>query len=275
MPALKAVLASKADVDALPEALRGLYIEQDGKFVLDAEVEEHPKVGGLKSALKKERDAVATADKEFRALRERIGDMDPDKAREALKQIQALADKKLLDEGQIDELLKTRTDRMKADHDTQVTAFKTQLAERDAKLKGLSDTLRTMRVNDQIKTLAIDKKVRREAVDDAIARFTQIGIDGVKWDIDENGQVVAKRGDQIAYGKDATRPMPFDEGFEILAQKAPHLFEASSGGGAMKAAGGGGQSYVLSAAESKDPTRYREAKAAAEKAGQTLTIAAA
>lgn len=275
MPALKAVLASKADVDALPEALRGLYVEQDGKFVLDAEVEEHPKVGGLKSALKKERDAKDTADKEYRALKEKLGDMDPDKARDALKKIQDLADKKLLDDGQIEELLKTRTTRMLADHETQVGVFKTQLAERDLKLKGLSDTLRTMRVNDQIKTLAIDKKVRREAVDDAIARFTVTGIDGVKWDVDEAGQVVAKRGDQIAYGKDATRPMSFDEGFEVLSQKAPHLFEASSGGGTTKAAGGGGSSYVLTAVEARDPSRYREAKAAAEKAGQTLTIAAA
>lgn len=275
MPALKAVLASRADVDALPEALRGFYVEQDGKFVLDAEVEDHPKVGGLKSALKKERDAKDTADKDFKALRDKIGDMDPDKARDALKKIQDLAEKKLLDEGQIEELMKTRTGRMQADHETQVGVFKKQLDERDGKLKVMADTLRTMRITDQIKTLAIDKKVRREAVEDAIARFTVVGIDGVKWDVDENGQVVAKRGDQIAYGKDATKPMSFDEGFEILAQKAGHLFETSAGGGAKPSTGNNSQPYVLSVADSKDPVRYREAKAAAEKAGQTLSIAAA
>ena len=46
MPQLKAVYDSK---DAVPEAQRDLYVEHEGKFVLDAEGVQD--VGGLKSAL--------------------------------------------------------------------------------------------------------------------------------------------------------------------------------------------------------------------------------
>ena len=34
---LKAVLSAKSEVDALPEAVRGLYVEKDGKFTLDVD----------------------------------------------------------------------------------------------------------------------------------------------------------------------------------------------------------------------------------------------
>jgi hypothetical protein len=50
-------------LDNVPEAARGAYVKQnDGRFKLDFEVED---TAGLKSALKKERDAAATAAKEL------------------------------------------------------------------------------------------------------------------------------------------------------------------------------------------------------------------
>ncbi|MGA2263471.1 MAG: hypothetical protein ABSH28_18805 [Acidobacteriota bacterium] len=52
--ALKLVL-SKEEYDGLEEAVKKLYVEKDGEFTLDAEVED---VSGLKSALDKERSNV-------------------------------------------------------------------------------------------------------------------------------------------------------------------------------------------------------------------------
>ena len=80
---LKAVLGNKAEVEALAEPLRGLYVERDGKFVLDADVEDHPAVGGLRSALEKERTGRTSLDKELTKLRKDIDGLDPVKAREA------------------------------------------------------------------------------------------------------------------------------------------------------------------------------------------------
>lgn len=270
---LKSVL-SKAEYDALADPLKALYVADGDKFVLDAEIESHPKALNLKTALDKERTDKETANKQFRALRDKIGDMDPEEARKALGEIQKLRDKKMLDEGQIEELFKLRTEQMQTAHTTQVKAFEKQIGDGKTVIDSLTGQLRTMRINDKIKTMAVEKKIRREAIDDAIARFTVVGIDGVKWDLDDKGDVVAKRGDQVAYGKDATRSMSFDEGFDVLLTKAPHLFETSAGGGANNDAGktAQGGSHKISAADAKQPEKYRAAKDAAEKVGATLTI---
>jgi hypothetical protein len=51
-----AKLAAVVDsIDAVPEALRDLYVQDGDRFVLDADVEDHPSVRGMKSALEKER----------------------------------------------------------------------------------------------------------------------------------------------------------------------------------------------------------------------------
>jgi len=272
---LKAVLASKAEVDALPEALRGFYVEQDGKFVLDADVDAHPKVGGLKSALDKERGEKDKAAKEFKALKDKIGDMDPEKAREALKRIQELEDKKLLDEGKVEELIQARTDRMKKDHESQVTAFQTQLKEKDTRISTLGGRLRTLVLDGSIRDEALKAGVKPEHVEDVISRMTMRGIDGVRWDLEDDEKIVAKAGDQIKFGKDATKPMPIGEGLELLREKVPGFFAASSGGGAQSGARQVGNAFVISAEDAKDPNKYRAAREQATKAGQPLQIAAA
>jgi hypothetical protein len=52
------------DIATVPEAARGAYVQRDGKYHLDAAVED---VGGLKSALQKERDAAADAKRQLAA----------------------------------------------------------------------------------------------------------------------------------------------------------------------------------------------------------------
>lgn len=75
MPKLKAVVAKLEEV---PEALRELYTEQDGRFVLDAEGVED--VGGLKSALQKQKDEVRKA----REALAKYGGADPERVAELL-----------------------------------------------------------------------------------------------------------------------------------------------------------------------------------------------
>jgi hypothetical protein len=65
---IKSVYAKKEEI---PEGKDDLFIEQDGKWVLDTDVDEHPAVQGLKSAYGKEqerRKAQGTRLKAFEAL---------------------------------------------------------------------------------------------------------------------------------------------------------------------------------------------------------------
>lgn len=255
MPQLKTVLASKADVDALPEALRGLYIEKDGKFTLDADFED---VGGLKSALEKERTNRSATEKALSEIRKQLGDADPAKAREALRKLQELEDKGLLAEGKFEELLKQRTERLATDYEGKLKDAADKLAASDKRLAELV-------IDNELRAVASRKKVRESAVEDFLER-------GRKVYRLVDGKAVPMKGDEIVFGKKPNEPMSMDEWADSIAPNASHLFEGSGGGGA----GGGGAHksgpHTISAADAKDRSKYLAAQEAATKAGQTLTI---
>lgn len=90
--ALKAVLASKAEVDALPESVRGLYEEKDGRFILAVEggIANPAEVTELKTRLAEFRDNNRTMHGELEKLRPlatKFEGIDPDEY-QALKKEQ-------------------------------------------------------------------------------------------------------------------------------------------------------------------------------------------
>lgn len=93
--ALKKILDKLTDVD---EALRSQYVEKDGKFVLDVEGDED--VSGLKSALKKERDARQELDRKMAKYR----DIDPEKYTELVKEKEEFERTALEKKGDFDKL---------------------------------------------------------------------------------------------------------------------------------------------------------------------------
>jgi hypothetical protein len=282
--ALKAVLASRADLDALPEPLRALYTERDGKFYLDAEGLDHD--GKQRSALDKERTDATKLRRQLAELTNSLGDLDPAQAREALTQLRQLQEQSELGEvpeqfrGVIDKVVAKRIERLQADHQTQVGAFQTQLKAASTKEASLTGTLRQHMLHNGIRDLAAKKGVKPEHFDDVISRLTHIGVSGVTWDVDpskpEGEQLVAKKknGD-LAYGKDATKSMSFEEGFELLATAVPGFFLPNTGGDARPGSGGSrvaGGAYRLPASQSKDVAKYQAAKAEAAKLGVPLVI---
>lgn len=265
---LKAVIGSKADLEALPEALRALYVEKDGKFILDAEVDEHPAVGGLKSALAKEREGRESTSKELLKLRKDIEGLDPVKAREALARVQELEDKKLIDEGKFEELVKARTDRLQQTHQEQLNEYQKKLKEHEGSISKLTEELSTERIDNQLTLHATKAGVRPTALTDVILRARRV------WKL-VDGQPVPMNGDSLVYGKDPSKPMPMEEWLDTLRKgDGAHLFEGSGGGGAANAGGqSNGRDVTLTRDQARDPQAYRAARAQAEKQGGVVTIA--
>lgn len=84
--ALKAILAS---LDGIDDATKVLYVEKDGKFVLDVEPVDGfslEDVSGLKTALGKERTSREKLERDVIKFK----DLDPDKARAALVELEEL-----------------------------------------------------------------------------------------------------------------------------------------------------------------------------------------
>lgn len=215
---LKAFVKS---LDEVPEQFRELYVEDgNGGFKLDAEGVED--VTGLKNSLAAVREELKTLKADYTKYR----DLDPDKAREALKKMEELEDKGLLDAGKIDELVARRTERMRMDFDSQVTALKAATEERDNVIKTLSGRLEKHLIEQGLVAAAMEVGVpRKSALQDITSRGKGT------WKLDEHGNPIAVGPDgSKIFGKDGKAPITMVEWASGLMAEAPHLFEPSTGG---------------------------------------------
>jgi hypothetical protein len=223
--ALKAMLDGLDDV---PEALRELYIEKNGKFHLDVE--------GVvpQDRLREFRDHNIALMKEREELHKKLatfGEIDPAHYEEMRKRLEELDDKKMMDEGKIEELLNARTERLRTDYDTQIKAYQKKLTDLEGSHHTLADELAKERIDGRLRDVAATTGVRKTALPDLINRGRQV------WRLME-GVPVAMQGEQLIYGKDPAKPIGMDEWVTSLADEAPHLFEPTSGSGASNQSNG-------------------------------------
>jgi len=224
------------DINEVEEQYRSLYEKQDdGTFRLQLEDDEN--VDGLKSALEKERKARRDAEKSLKETVEKYKDIDPDKAREAQKKLQELQEKQLLDEGKVDELVVARTERMKADFESQREALQAKIKELDGQLQDRTQQLGAVKIDKVITdAVAAVGAVRKGAMADALSRARAV------WKINDAGEAVALNPDGgTIYGSDGTSPMKPEEWANSLLKDAPHLFEGSGGSGSENNQGAGGK----------------------------------
>jgi hypothetical protein len=237
----------------------------DGGYTLDADGVGD--VEKLNKALKSERDNAGKLAKELAQLRDNYKDIDdPEKAREALTKIRELEEKKLLTEGNVEELLKQRTETMRKDYESKIAARDKKLEAQVLELKTRDDRLAELLIDGAVSAAGVKAGVRKTAVDDLKLRArTTFRL--------KDGKPIAMNGDEVVYGKDGVTPMTPEEWVGSLTTTAPHLFEASSGSGASNTNGGSASGFVLSRDQARNPQTYQAAKERAKAAGQELVIA--
>jgi hypothetical protein len=226
--------------DAVPEALREIAVEKDGKIVVD--VSPTAKLSEFRDnniKISQERDRFASV---FAKLSGETG-LSLDKVDEFLGSFKDLAaTKKLVDDGKLvadsslEEALAARTSQMKSDLEGQARA------EREARLNAERerDQLRV-----QLESNFIDGEVMKAATNqragvrpDAIAAVQREARDFFRV---EEGRLIARDANkQIIYGSDGATPItPLEWIKTHLSEKAPYLFLASQGGGSNGGGVGG------------------------------------
>lgn len=263
--ALQAILKQEA-FDSLSDNLKSEYKkQQDGTFLLDvAPVGDFAleNVKGLKSALSSERTTREELEKKFKAF----DGLEVDKAKDALKKVEEMANWKPED--------KVRE---------QIEALKSQLSGKHK--KEIDEKLQEI---EKFKTAAINSTKGR-AIADALAKhkgapFLADTIEkSVKAEFDASGNVILKVFDEkgiarISNASGSQDLMSIDE--YVAELKSRDIFAAAFEGSAASGSGArtgykstGTGKYTISAEEARDPSRYRAAKAEAEKAGVQLQIA--
>ena len=205
------------DINAVPEALRGFYVEQEGRFTLDVE--------GLvpKARLDEFRENNIRLAQERDAMRQQYEGIDPAKARELLTKAQKEQDKKMLEAGRVDELVAQRVEAMRADYEAQLTG-------ETSKSQKLQTQLETLLIDGALREAAARAGVRPSAIEDVLLRghnlFRLV-----------DGKALPVQGDDVLYSKTG-EALTMDEWLTGLTSNAPHLFEPNRGAGAAGGAAG-------------------------------------
>lgn len=220
-------------LDSIDESLKGFYKESEkGGFVLDVSGYQDPNPDGLKSAFEKQKEAAKQAKQEAQELKNALSDMknkykdiDPEKVKNLLSKIENDEEAKLLAEGKINDVLKMRMEKERADLMRQVQEAN-DYAKKEA---GKSGKFEQRVLDNQIRAAAIEAGVHKTAIEDALLRAR------TKFTINDDGEAVHYESDGVTpvLGKDGKSPFTVKEWFDEMKGSASHWFPAlNSGGGA-------------------------------------------
>lgn len=220
-------------LEGLSEEVKTLYKQGgDGKWHLDTEED-----ASAKAKLDEFRSNNIKLMKEREELTKKLEKLgDPAEIEAMRKKLQALDDKKLIEEGKLDEVVNQRTERMRQDFENQIKQLTAAIDEREKKLSSTNQRLSEVLIDGEI-TKAVNGVgvVKKEAMRDILARGR------ATWHLDDEGKPTPKEGDKLLYGKDGLKALTFDEWAQALILTAPFLFEESGGGGAGGGANSGGR----------------------------------
>jgi len=221
-------------LDAVPEAYRTLYVERDGKFVLDTKRIDD--TVGLKSTLETERNTRKEVERQMKDLQKKFEGLNPDQIRNMLKRVENDEEARLMAEGKFEEVLSKRvsrqTEALQAD-------YKKQLEDKDKELEKRNHVMTKLqrRALDSILTkTALDVGVNKEpgTLEDALLNALHEG-----WTIDEDGEAVRMRDGEVMLGKDGKTPQKLTEWFANKRETKKHWFPAGNAGGGANGSGRG------------------------------------
>lgn len=237
---LKGVLDT---LDGVDEATQKLYVEKDGKYVLQVEgMVDKAQVDEFRT----NNITLLQAQDTMKAELEKFKDIDPAAFVNMQNRLKEIDDKQLMDAGQFEELLKKRTEEMQKEHKNQLQALTTAKEATDTENANLNSSLSEQLIDNEARSVAMNPEfklgVKSEAVSDIVGHVRQV------YKLKE-GKVTPMQDDgQVRYGKDGKNPMPMPEFIAGLRTPKPHYFEPNSGGGAGGSVDGGGTGEVI------DPT---------------------
>lgn len=238
--ALKPLLLS---IDDLPDPIKALYKKtDDGKFALDVEdMVEKAKLDEFRSNNRDLKEQLQKLNEKVETFK----DIDPAKYRELIGKLQSDEEKKLLKDGNVEEVIRLRTTAIIKDRDD-------QLAAKDKVIEGLTKD-RDAAVSSK-DTYIIENELRRSAADPHLG-FYENAADLLRRDALD--QFILKDGipvrinpstKQVIFGKNGD-PETMSEWLAAQGKKHANLVKPSNGSGASQNGGHNGNGKSIKRAE--------------------------
>jgi len=227
-----------ATKEEIPKGLEAFYKEADGKWILQVEgMSPTEELNSANSRLAEFRSNNITMSQQLKEFEgKKFLSQEEQEEFDALKaQAQALEDKDLIDAGKIEELLATRTERLRSDYDNQIKGFEklvtTLTGERDTYSGRLSGVLVEAEVGKVMS--ASGYQPVKGALADIVSRAQGM------WKVNNEGNLVAlDGGGNAVYGSDPKLPLSMAEWAASTVKEAPYLFMENKGTGGDGGTGG-------------------------------------
>ncbi|MBL8186582.1 MAG: hypothetical protein JNK38_01170 [Acidobacteria bacterium] len=249
-----------------PEWLRPMLLEDNGKFVFEAETT--VETAGLKKALEAERKAKADFEKALKA----VEGIDPEEHKRLKAEFEKAEAEKLKSKGDWDTREKQLREQLAKDLSGREQQYQAELTKRDERLKKLEASLHR-----ELVTAKLSAEIAKHTPNVAplllgAAPFLKVVETGDEFAV----QVVDDKGNP-RFANVKGDPFSIEHLVEEFKAKPEWkgLFPApgSGGGGApSQSAGSGGGTITLTREQAKDPNAYRQAKEAAAKSGAQVVI---
>ena len=236
------------NVEDIPTGMESVYTKNDetGSYQFNAEVEGmvsktrldefrdnnvnlRKEVEGYDSKIEESAMALDSMRSEMKAMEEKFSGVDMDEWASLQAERKAMAEKELIEAGDVDKLINSRVDEVIAakqkELQAQKEAYEHQVLSLQEDLVNYDGQLSTMLIDNEISKIASRAGVQNSALDDVLARGRSV------FRV-EDGQAMAFNGEgRQMYLEDAVTPLGIDGWVEGLTKSAPHLFESSQGAG--------------------------------------------
>lgn len=208
-----------ANLEDIPENIRSFYSQgSDGAYYLQVE-------GAVdKARLDEFRDNNVNLQKQL----DRFKGVDPARIQEMLENERKIAEKKLIDAGDIEGLVAQRVNTMKQEYEGQISELNTRFATANRQLE-------TLLIDNEVRAFATKIGVAPTAVDDVLLRAKTV------FSVEDGRPVAKDRDGKIVYGKDGQTSLGIGDWMGGLKEQAPHLFQPSQGTGSRHNNGTAGQ----------------------------------
>lgn len=225
-----------------PDYFKEIYVDIEGKYVLNGKIEDHPKVANLKKAYTEDHKKVRTLNDEMKKFSgidlehwAKVKDLEEDdltafSAWREEKEKAGSGDKLSL----TDEEFNKRTERLVKKYETERSALDKQIAELKITNEKTAAELRNDRKRTALLNACTKAGILPGAVEDAMnlgMQVFQVNEEGYLYILDKDGNE--------ALGADLHSLQP-EEWLTSLAEKKAHWWPRSSGGGA---GGGSGKDF--------------------------------
>ena len=235
------------NVEDIPQGMESVYThnEETGKYSLpqvegfvpktrldefrDNNVNLRKEVEGYDTKIEESAAALDKMRADMKTMEERFSGVDLDEWASLQAERKAMAEKELIEAGDVDKLINSRVDEVIAakqkELQAQKDAYEQQVLSLQEDLVNYDGQLNKMVVDNEISKIASRAGIAPSAMDDVLSRGRSV------FRV-EDGQAVAfnDEGRQM-YMEDAVTPLGIDGWVEGLTKSAPHLFESSKGAG--------------------------------------------